>query len=247
MKRKGFTLIEMMIVIAIVGLLLVMLTPALKGYVETTKKTRLHANFESVHDGMRSVLAAEGESFYWLNKSGNIRYASFNGFSQLWSTESGEVFEDNPENESFLKKVNEFMPKNAKILLKNSNGEFKMPDYMLKYDCFHQQDTTEIGAYYGEFVAIDDTLDTVELYEDETFEDLGYYNVYTRNDGESISIIAKNLDDDPDTYSVIFVPKADYTNNNGVYKYSTEDVDIIILNEGYYTVNGGELKETIWK
>ncbi len=238
MKKKGFTLMEMIIVIGIIGLLLIFLIPSIKGYAKTTKTAVLRADFENVYKAMDSALIAEGESFSWYTEGTNagLSFSTFGGIMPDYITTA----QDN-----FLKNINDFMPKNAKILIVD---EMNIPSYISKYDCFYSQGLMNadfVGENFG-FLNEMNIVDRVELYEGENIEDFGYNAFYTRDDGETIGVTFLNCDDDSSTYSVIFVHNGDYTEEDGVWKYSTTDVDIILFNEGYYTVNGGELIESTW-
>lgn len=56
-KRKGFTLIELIVVIAIVGVLAAILVPAMMGYVHKAQKTTDRANAKEIATAVMSVLA----------------------------------------------------------------------------------------------------------------------------------------------------------------------------------------------
>ena len=61
-NRKGFTLIELMIVVAIIGILAAVAIPGFMRYIKSSKTTEAQTNLKSIADGASSWFQAEHAS-----------------------------------------------------------------------------------------------------------------------------------------------------------------------------------------
>lgn len=71
LNRKGFTLIELMIVVAIIGILAVVAIPGYMAYIASSKTSEAKDNLKSIADGAASYFEADNVAY----GNGNVSFA----------------------------------------------------------------------------------------------------------------------------------------------------------------------------
>ena len=91
MKKKGFTLIELIVVIAIIGVLAAILVPAMLGYVRKSKITTANTTAKSIYNAINTTLVDMDTADKSLPASANNVSPKNNS---TWNGSGGGYFEN---------------------------------------------------------------------------------------------------------------------------------------------------------
>lgn len=63
LRKKGFTLIELIVVIAIIGVLAAILVPSMIGYIKKSKRTSDISSAKTIYNNVMAVIADQGDMY----------------------------------------------------------------------------------------------------------------------------------------------------------------------------------------
>lgn len=215
-KQKGFSLIEIMIVLAIIGLLISFFSPLVKGYMESVKMNNLRAEFNLVYDAVNHCIISYDDDFpspYELT-TGVFAFASADYNSK--SIVSQPTI-------NFFSSLGEFLPEGTMINLTSTSSAD-----LLNMSHINEVSTTQERVY------LEDSSSSWPP------------NLpFNSSSGTTYYIVSNPNDTDPNTYSIILVPK-DPTpiianSSDPLFTYDCAEMDIIVVNENFCLINGGDL------
>ncbi len=125
-QKKGFTLIEMLVVILIIVILITIAVPAIAGYRENAQHTADVAALETVHKALEAAMIQTESSDYgegYLHSRTNHSYESLSTYTDT----------ANPGKEEFYHLIADYLGANFegyfKFLLSNNNTDVLMISY----------------------------------------------------------------------------------------------------------------------
>ncbi len=229
-KRKAFTLIEIIIVLAIIGILLTGLSPIATGYLRTTKKVKLEIEFNTVNKAVRSAVVAyenTGSSMPYLYNITDESAPYFPDdvyiFNIGWrSTHSGssagyggEMWYELEANyhlmDNFMLTLADFWPEDIKLIMHSR------PDSFWNADELDYTTTTDNFAQGSVFPSSVSHANLIDI----TLSGINYKLYYTGSN---------YLESQKDHMSVSMIFEPNTSNLQHVVLYK----------DGYYSIDGGE-------
>ena len=144
--KKGFTLIELIVVIAIIGVLAAILVPAMLGYVKKSKITSNDSAASSLQKGVASALSD-------LENVDNYDMSTLNGWLEMGTlrAEAEATISDNTAKANFQKYVKNYFSDIKKLKSAAAHVEFGVCDGAVV-----STDNIYFGTYPGGLVSSDE-------------------------------------------------------------------------------------------
>ena len=180
--KKGFTLIELIVVIAIIGVLAAILVPTMLGYVRKSKLSSAGTTASSIYKAINSTLTELDEEGWEIG--GNYTLTWTGGSSAAWSAIGDIKDADGTEmggdkTDLFHKKVSNFFADIEKV--KSANAAVLNGSCIAVASC---SDKTYTGTYPSGVITNDN-------YDDTAYEPAASGNTVTVNENALIEAMVK--------------------------------------------------------
>lgn len=162
---RGFTLIEMVIVLAIIAILLTVFVPAITGYMTRSRLNAANSNAKVLFNSAQTICqefeftdrSADESALYGANSTGRLIIYSPEFSSEIYVTAFNASFTDTTQPEkSFNENTSSsFRGRLGRLFLENSEicWLLVIQDYQVRAAfCASTSDTDYIGAYPTKFV-----------------------------------------------------------------------------------------------
>lgn len=184
--KKGFTLVELIVVLTILAILAALLIPALTGYIDKAKKSQIIAQTRMLHSAIQSTISAHYADGSWLNYGANGGTSSADMSKYTIADKNGtdsqqtlysEIIQLAEVSELFQKgQFGAYVTEDGKIaVLIYKDGKGKIGIYFgdtAEYAAYNESDFSGFDDY---FTAIKDKVNYTKYYED---NDITYANPY---------------------------------------------------------------------
>jgi len=164
-KKNGFTLIELIVVIAIIGVLAAILVPAMMGYIKKSRRSSDISSAKTIYDSVMATIADNDEAEESLSMQSEkdipvtVKYGGAEekytlsvacakdgvknggGDSSLWNGAATQT-------ETFQKELNTVVGKTKTPVKYTKSEEGKLLNRW--FICYHEDDPTQIEIWVGD-------------------------------------------------------------------------------------------------